>query len=363
MNYLYKILIISLMIPGGISCEKVIDFKGAETKPKIVFYANLQSDSLISCQIALSYAVFETNYSPSQIKNADVKLFKDDEFLENLSYTDPPEADIINGDYEINYFSNYSSSGLIPDPQSEYRFEVSVPGYNSVQSTTRLPETMNILSFDTTVIEKEYTVMEYYPDSKTVYSFKEIHVKIKFSDPPNEDNFYRLAVNQFVGRYAGDKFQPFDNSVPIIISNYGGWITTTDPLLNPSEEEDIFGSYEGNEFNLFSDEKIAGKSYELNFQFVIDNNSIDTSFYEFLHYHINLQSISKDFYYYLSSFSKHNMAEGGFLVEPVLVYSNIENGLGVFGATSNTLKSIKYGQFPVEGVDYISEKEYWSEFY
>ena len=56
------------------------------------------------------------------------------------------------------------------------------------------------------------------------------------------------------------------------------------------------------------------------------------------------------------------MADGAFLVEPVLVYSNIENGLGVFGAASNTIERINYGHYPVDGVYYLSEEEYWATF-
>ena len=63
------------------------------------------------------------------------------------------------------------------------------------------------------------------------------------------------------------------------------------------------------------------------------------------------------------SLSLHHQTEGDFFAEPVFVYSNVENGLGMVGAQTNAQIIIQQGDYPVEGVNYISEKEFYKELY
>lgn len=56
-------------------------------------------------------------------------------------------------------------------------------------------------------------------------------------------------------------------------------------------------------------------------------------------------------------------SEGDFLSEPVLVYSNVKNGLGIFSAFNSTKRSIKFGEYPKEGVYYEDGNEYWTDYY
>lgn len=332
------------------SCEKVIEFKGAETEPKIVLYSNLQSDSIISCQVGLSYPVFEPEYSPEQIQNAIVKLYKNDVLLEILTYKAPPERNPDDYYYDEQYLSEYRSVSVFPEYSAEYKIEVSLPGYQTVQSVSSLPQPVSIIKIDTQLL----VINDY------GWEYMKLNTKIKFIDPPDEKNYYRLLVLRQNGRYPEDKSIPYNSEIPVLISrNYSEYFESNDPLLNPSENEGLFENSGGNEYHLFSDEIINGKEYDLSFDLTISDILPSYSHYEFIHFTIYLQSISKDYYYYLSSYSKHKNAEGEFLTEPVLVYSNIENGLGVFGAASSAGKMIEFGAYPVNGVEYMDENEYW----
>ncbi|MGB3922882.1 MAG: DUF4249 family protein, partial [Bacteroidales bacterium] len=57
-------------------------------------------------------------------------------------------------------------------------------------------------------------------------------------------------------------------------------------------------------------------------------------------------------YLYLQSYSVYGQTEGNPLAEPVPVYTNIINGLGIVGALSFSQDSLKIGEYPVEGVQY-----------
>lgn len=200
-------------------------------------------------------------------------------------------------------------------------------------------------------------------DSEWTYEYKVLKTQISFKDPANEDNFYRLIVDQQYGMYAGDKSTPYDNSVPILLSsnNHITWFVSNDPLLNTSEEEGFIDPYSGNEYNIFSDEIINGKDYELSFELNF-GNEIDTSYNEFFHYNIQLQTISEEYYLYLQSYAKHKMVDGDFFSEPVIVYSNVLNGLGVFGAINSSPVKIQFGEYPIEGVYYEDEYDYWRDY-
>lgn len=362
MSHIIKILSF-LIIIAGISCEKTIEFNGGETNPKIVLYSNLQPDSIITCQIGFSYAIFEAKYTPSQIRNADVKLYKDNIFIESLSYTTPPvsDPDLYN---DVQYLSNYESSNQIPEPLSNYKIEVAIPGYQSIYSSALLPEPVNITNIDTQLIVEKFDEYDYGMEPEWSYKNRILKTKISFTDPPNEENFYRLVVRQNYGFYTGDKNLPYNIEIPVLLSNNNiSWIESDDPLLNPAEDEDILGSYTGNEYNIFSDEKISGKEYELSFDLNFNGDYVDTIYHEFTHFTIQLQSISKDLYYYLISYSSYKMTDGNFFSEPVLVYSNVENGLGIFGAFNSAKRSIKFGEYPKEGVYYEDEDKFWANYY
>ena len=346
------------MIFLNISCEKIIDFEAKETESKIVLYSTLQNDSIITCQLGLSYAVFDARYSPVQIKNAEVKLYKDNTFIENMTYTLPPVVDPNYYNY-VQYFSYYKSSSQIPESLSDYKIEVSIPGYLSVNSSAHLPELVNITNIDTQLIAEEVEAW----DSEWNYEQKVLEAKIHFSDPPDEDNFYRLVVRQNYGIYPGDKYEPYNSEIPVLLSNNDlPWIVSNDPLLNPAEEDDIIGSSSGNKYNIFSDEKINGKDYELSFSINFKGANFDPAYFEFVCLNIQLQSISKEYYSYLISYSNHTMTDGDFFSEPVLVYSNVENGLGIFGAFNASTNKFKFGEYPIEGVYYEDEITYWTNY-
>jgi hypothetical protein len=345
-SHLINIQAIILMAGLAVSCEKVIEFKGEALDPKIVVYSVLDPVSPVTASISVSHPVFDPEYTYEQIENAEVGLYKDGSFLEYLSYVPPVR---ITG-YEYSPpLSTYISGSHKPVPGSTYRLEVSVSGYTPVVCEASFPTPVPIISVDTlTQTRNEYD-----------WEYHTWLTKIRFQDPPEEDNFYRLVVRRSFGMYNGDKFFPFSADIPVIVyENEMGWIDTEDPLLVPTEEYSLFGSDVPNTFSIFSDELISGKEYELAINISQSDPPVDTSYHEFLHIKIELQSISRDLYMFLLSYEAHSTTEGAFFTEPVMVYSNVENGLGVFGTSIPSRFAILQGSYPDEGVMYITNTMY-----
>ena len=326
------------------SCESVITFKGAEADPKIVIYSLLHPDSVITVSVAVSHAVFEERYEPEQITDAVVRLFRDGELLETLAYAPPVPSHEY---YPASPYSTYLSEVNRPEYGSTYRIEVEVPGLKTASGEATLPEPVAIISIDTSSVIMEW--MEWIE--------RRLTVKIKFRDPAGEEDFYRASGTCLYGFYNGNKEEPYSPLMPVVVSEMDiSYAFYSEPLIAPKQDEDIFGMYLQNSYNLFTDELISGKEYDLTME--IHFNLPDTGYYEFAHSFFRLHTISRDMYLYLQSYSAHTQTRDNFLVEPVLVYTNISNGLGVLGAMSTSVDSLKIGEYPIEGVIYEYQRDY-----
>jgi hypothetical protein len=331
-KYIPAVIIMALFVS---SCERVIEFKNEETDPKIVIYSLLQPDSLITVSVAKSHAVFEAKYKPEQITDAVVQLFRDGIFIGTLVYIPPePIPDYIQG-YP---YSQYISMGNIPEMGSTYRIEVEVPGLGTASGEAKVPEPVPITGIDTITKTAEW-------------GEKGIVVKLGFSDPAGKENFYRLTAREMMGVYYGDKTEPYSPGIPVaVMENDVSYGTYAEPLIAPKQEDDIFGMYMNNSYYLFSDELIDGKEYTMTMEYYYSQP--DTSYYEFTHSYFMLQSMSRDLYLALQSYSAHMQTRDNFLAEPVPVFTNVTNGLGIVGAISTSVISLKRGVYPVEGVYY-----------
>lgn len=331
-----KTLLAALLLALSlISCETIIDYRGPETEPKTVIYALLHPDSLVSVSIAESRSVFIVPWQPRQIPDAVVRLYRDGEFLETLTYKEPDPLP----DYSPpNPYSKYVSNTVKPEFGHVYRIEAEVKGYRKAFGETMLPSPVAAEVTDTS-------------SKDAGYGYREMTVRFTFRDPAGEENYYRVSANSLQGTYYGEKQAPYDPQVPVTVQkndiSYGAM---SDPLIAPRQEDDFFEMYMPNRYYLFMDELISGKEYTLKLTY--NGFYPRTDYYEFLHAWFRLNAITRDLYLYLQSYTAYLQANDNFLAEPVPVYTNVTGGLGVVGAMSTFSDSIKIGEYPVEGVPY-----------
>ena len=323
------------------ACESIIEFKSEDIERKIVIYALLQPDSVIAVSVAEGHSIFEEKYEPRQITDAVVRLYTDGTLTETLAYMPPePLPDYL----ETSQYSHYVSGGTKPNFGSTYRIEVEVPGLGTAYGEAELPVPVPITGVDTLIRPAEW-------------GEKQMIVKLSFRDPAGEENLYRLTARDMMGKYYGDKQEPYSPEVPVTITDYDvSYSSYKEPLIAPRQEDDIFGMYLDNSYYLFTDELIAGKEYTLTMTLRL--NQPDTDYYEFSNTYIMLHSVSRDLYLGLQSYSAHMQTRDNFLAEPVPVYTNITNGLGIVGAMSSSAVSLIRGDYPVEGVYYEYDRGY-----
>lgn len=307
------------------SCiEYISDYEIESNDPKIVVNAQLNTDSTIQVNITRSLGILESIDTLPAIPKASVSLTIDDNDPVNLTYTSKGYFVLENQYADIN---------------STYTLNVSADGYEPVSSVTHIPETVEILSYDTSsFVNYDYGYEETY-----------FQIQIRFKDSNTDSNYYALScyLNSYytecieseiyydvygigqelckkldtIYEYGKESINSYDNSIEF----YKAW-------------GDYYLAYEGysNEgYKLFfSDKYFNGQTKTLTFYLPKDelSNSLEGKI------DVYLYSLDKSYYQFYKSLAQQNEIDDISFAEKITIYTNVENGLGLF--TSYSLDSI-----------------------
>lgn len=334
------------------SCTQQIDFEKDYLTRQIVLNSIINPDSLITVKLFSSISINE-GY-PVCITDAEIFLYENDVLLEKLesTYTTkknhwyPYESD---NEYDTTYYYQSKATALVG---KEYKLVVNHPQFETLSCKTTIPNPVSIALRDTS-----------YQYQKGKYS-KEVMFDFsgEIAEPAPTEDYYRLVIWKKVRQ----KSFYYDAEGELISSfvEYKGqsYVYSNDPVFR-SETEDannnlLASSY--NYYSVFTDRLFNGKNYVLSFNTrdsyaaVSGNESSDTitwdSFQEgeYSQITIELHHITKDTYLYLKSIDVQQGIDHLAFVEPVQVYSNVENGAGIFGSYSIARTEVVFGKKPVE---------------
>ena len=290
-------------------CVKIIT-DDLETKPpKLVLNSAISTDSALTINLSRTFNIFddESDKNLPFIDGANVGFFENGNWLfdlENLGY------------------GYYAKPGFYPETGKDYSVEASYKGFTSIASKTVIPPAVPILDFDTTELLVEY---EYY-GKETWYIGH-----IKYKDPAGIGNDYQLTCRI----WARD--------------GNGGKIWSDNYLWIPETEDHLF--YDNAYGNLLWNDKFSdGKEVDIRFVFfnIYDNKSSGFVESDTLGFVFSFQALNNDYYTYLKSLNIYYDTGGGEdpFSEPVVIYSNIENGYGIFGGfgqdTASTRVVVNY---------------------
>lgn len=342
------------------ACRDEIAFNDDQIASKMVVNSFIEPDSIIKVTVAGSKPIPGLKSNFNWIDNATIKLFVDGKEHETLK-----AHKIETNNYKNNnYYSKNNSpntvycSEITAEKGKNYKLEIQHPTYGTAKCQTTVPEPVQIISVDTI-----FAGIPQYNNEYNIYN-----VKIKFKDPENQTNYYRLIaqINQGAFRKKMIDGIAIDSAV-VVQENY---LQIHDPVINPEQEDAndfLFGS-PINPFNIFTDELINGREYVVNFNIHLYNHKrtegVDLlSKGEFNHVKFILQSITHDTYLFLKSKYLHHYYDGDLFAEPVQVYSNVENGLGILGGQSSSVVTFEHGNYPVDSVKYSYDQFYHYETY
>jgi len=313
------------------SCQKNIEFNEEISKPMVVVHSFLSPDSVVSARVSLSRFFLNDTASFKTVDNADVAVIVNGTLKEKMSL-------ITKGQYRGTYK---------PTIGDIVKLVVKVPSMNEVSSQTSFCKPPVINSVDTTKMIQRSDFSINGNDTISLTKIFKINYTLKFTDDANEKNYYRLVVRrrehvfepiwgQLVEKVTDGYYFDFTDAI-------AGNNTSTNPITGTITGENTTSS---NKYNVFSDELINGKTYSLTFSAIYllykryssNMNYLSGGAAEKIEVFVSLQSITKDYYYYLKSRS----ASGGdsFFSEPVQISNNIVGGIGFLGSytSSNVVK-------------------------
>ncbi|MDA3879161.1 MAG: DUF4249 domain-containing protein [Prolixibacteraceae bacterium] len=338
------------------ACMKEVEFDDKLLESKLVINGFVCADSSINVKVAISKPIPGVKQNMEWIDKAIIKLYVDGEFTEELQNV---KLEYDNND-EYYYYdvekpsSEYRSEKTIAQTGKKYKIEVEYDGFGMAWAETIIPEKVVIDTMRTDV--KEITEYGYTESRKFYY--------LKFTDPQNEKNYYRLSVSTGRGRRSTiwnsdtEQYEVVDTIKEVYVSyEFDTYINSDDPLLTGNEDADDY-LFIGNEndYNLFTDELINGQQYELSY-----NNYYNSYYYlegdmnegDFFSNTVKLMNLTREAYLYIKSSHEHWLNDENYLTEPVQVYTNINNGIGVFAGYSIDEYSFMVGDYPIDSMEYI----------
>ena len=308
------------------SCqEQVVELEIPGHTPFLVVNGILDTDSIMSLHVSNSVGAFQQGEINS-ISDANVLLYEDDNLLGEMSI-DFNNLDSIYILEQSGYWWGadqiepiyYYTYDALPQVGSTYSIEVDHPNFESVSAETTVPE------------EIDLTELEILDNS----GLSDVYVStlnLSFFDDPNVNNYYRISLYVHTSGEVEDEdgeFEYVNKSYPLILYS-------NDPSFSQGIPWDGY-SFSGRRV-FFSDDLFNGTQKEISFDFEykIDAEMGDSIF-------LQLTSFSEEaFNYYNSMEANDDSFFSDIGTEPVPIFTNVENGAGVFASG----KSVYFPVFP-----------------
>ena len=329
------------------SCEKVIDFDPGDIEPYVVMVARPQADSTVS--VYLSYSRFFLNgaNTDNQIEDGAVTLEV------NGVPTTGTYVETVNGSgrYLVN---------IRPQAGDSLRLTALVPGYDQlVTAATRVPSSPQFEVTDFVIDTSESTYYEWDSTWHKDYVYFKIKMKMKGCSPKDCFSVSLLASSFYTYNPDGTPSSEWDtaeNRMQLV--NF----TVNDPIVNTQDLENVLDGYDGR-FNgnqmTFSAEDFVDGEHEFTIEFNeycgYETFNKDFSKMPIL---LKVRGLSWDLYLYDKTTSAQSELDEIF-GEPVQVHSNIEGGIGIFGAMSDKKERLcnpRFEQFNHDGGYYYKKK-------
>ncbi len=291
MRYLKPLVFLLVICLTGCT-ENVKDVELPDHEPKLVVQGYLVPNQVLTMFVGKSRSIEKAAKSMG-VKNAEIKITGGGNTINQFTY-------LKNG--------YYGDTGRKFKAGKTYTLTVSKKGFETISAKTTIPKAVPIQ-------EVEYN-SEAIIDNQ---GDKRDRVSIQFKDPGSRNNFYEIRL-----------IKTPDSSLP-----------RRSPVSIPVESRDPAVDFNVNQnVVLLEDGFINGKTYDLTINF----NSVRDSSKLLNRGKVILRSVNKAYFKYkkkLNLQASNENSLGPFRGEPVQIYSNVENGYGVFAGYHETEKRLK----------------------
>ena len=308
MRFYYPIILSSLFLSiMATSCEEPVDFD-LDEETRLVVHSHFSANKALVVYVSETKPVVSKS-DFKNVDNASISVFAGQEFIELLEYIDDASQPY------------YRSQLLTPAVDEVYTIKVNVPGHQPVTATNYIPRPVQIedVFFEPTI--------DQHTDDNTVINF---NVSVSIQDPEEYDNYYHLFFFQELIPYSVD-----ENGDTLLSSQV--YTKTHIDISLTNTDFPAQKNYDGKSF-LIEDTSFNGDLVLIPFVGRYSFNPYDYVPGNFI---VELRTVSKEYFYYYSSFNNQNDNQGDPLADYSVIIDNIENGEGIFAGYSTSTKSTK----------------------
>ncbi len=321
MNTSYKLFFsLFFLVANLLACRTKMDIDLPESKKHAVVNSLITAGKPIFVELSESQGVFSRKpFAP--IQEAHIKLYEDAQFVEELQHTD----------------TGYVSVAT-PRFGHTYRLEISNEDFSDVSTETVLLPPLSILSVDTMTVSDESVYTDY---GESAEYGKKMQFKLKIKDRGREAEYFFVSVcaqnpiyriDTLTGKYT---FKGFGGAYKSLPSD------SDDPIFM---NDNSYSFLEGFEGFVLNDHLFNKGEYNLEISVNFDNHYNRGGGSPFgmeelpdsIPVRIKFFSICEDLYKYIISYNKAEETEFNPFSQPVKVFSNVQNGLGIFSGYSVT---------------------------
>ncbi len=290
-----SLLFILICFSFLISCEKELEYDKDLMAPKIVIQGIVEIDSTFAVYLERTYAFNETNPETEITSGAVITVVN-----LNTGATFTSSVPVDSNRYEFPFNTA---------PNTDYQITVTHPDYPTVTATAHTTNVVPLISVDTASLLND--------------SYPKLVGTMTWQDPPGQ-NYYMVRV----------QFMYYDEDT--ILIGGGGGAYSNDPVIDNNANSDPLSPENWASYFVFTDEQFENSLKSLE---IISNNPFNNwntgglSKMEFC-----LTSLNYDTYLYYKTRLIQTQADPAFS-EPSKIYSNVDNGYGIFGSVSGSVIS------------------------
>lgn len=302
-----KTALLSLPLLLALSaCEQIIEPDLPEHTPRLVLQAFFTPDSTWVAFVGRSAGILESQPERERaVAEATVELLVGDRVIDELEFFQEERLYVW-------------EKGALQAGES-YSLRVSAPGFATIQATDAIPRLV-----PTAIASYRINTSA---DSESRIS-GDFSIKLEIQDPPGETNYYQIRFFRSGHRLGRDE-EPFEESFYTVEESF----STQDPSIIADNDVDDFIE-ELSTAPFFKDTLFDGQTHVIEL-------SGDYDAPEHSRFYIQVLYVSETYYEYLKSARLHNSTQDNPFAEPVSVYSNVENGYGIFaGYSSQTFELV-----------------------
>ena len=282
------------------ACEREARIDLETLPPELVVIANFSDLDTMEVVVSKTRPVLEEQ-DVEYVSDAIVEVFIDGFFADRLEYVSSPVPQIP---------GYYLSSGVVAREKRHYRLTVDAPGFERAEAECTMPVPAGIDTGFTSLLIEKQEVDEH-------YNLATITVGVKVLNPEPPLNYYHL---NFYHEGFDLSIQPNGDTLRTAFYSL--------PLITISNDDAIpVVPYIDNRGVLFTDDALSGNDGELSFSCSFQYRRSDQELSDFI---IELRSVSPEYYLYHRSLALQYISGLDPFSEPVILYTNVKNGNGVF---------------------------------